>query len=53
MVLGSDVHLPNNNQHVLHYVKVDCVKPLHSGLFNTVNFDIVKDKLESLIKKAA
>jgi 8-oxo-dGTP pyrophosphatase MutT (NUDIX family) len=26
--------------------------PLHPGLFNTVNFDIVKVKLENLIKKA-
>lgn len=28
-------------------------KPLHPGLFNTINFDIVKDKIEELIKKAA
>jgi hypothetical protein len=28
-------------------------KPLHPGLFNTVNFDIVQDKLKSLTKKAA
>jgi len=27
-------------------------KPLHPGLFNTVNFDVVQDKLEKLIKKA-
>ena len=27
-------------------------KPLHPGLFNTVNFDIVQDKLTKLIKKA-
>ena len=25
-------------------------KPLHPGLFNTVNFDVVRDKLEKLIK---
>lgn len=28
-------------------------KPLHPGLFNTVNFDVVQDKLQKLIKKAA
>lgn len=28
-------------------------KPLHPGLFNTINFDVVQDKLKSLIKKAA
>jgi 8-oxo-dGTP pyrophosphatase MutT (NUDIX family) len=28
-------------------------KPMHPGLFNTVNFDVVQDKLEQLIKKAA
>ncbi len=28
-------------------------KPLHPGLFNTVNFDLVQKKLENLIKKAA
>lgn len=26
-------------------------KPLHPGLFNTVNFDIVQEKLKSLVKK--
>lgn len=26
-------------------------KPLHPGLFNTVNFDIVKDKIKVLTKK--
>lgn len=28
-------------------------KPLHPGLFNTINFDVVQDKIETLIKKAA
>lgn len=28
-------------------------KPLHSGLFNTVNFDVVKEKLKSLIEKGS
>ena len=27
-------------------------KPLHPGLFNTVNFDVVKDKIKLLTKKA-
>lgn len=27
-------------------------KPLHPGLFNTVNFDVVKDKIKTLTKKA-
>jgi 8-oxo-dGTP pyrophosphatase MutT (NUDIX family) len=28
-------------------------KPLHPGLFNTINFDVVQKKLQELIKKAA
>lgn len=28
-------------------------KPLHPGLFNTINFDVVQTKLQNLIKKAA
>lgn len=28
-------------------------KPLHPGLFNTINFDIVQEKLQKLIGKAA
>jgi hypothetical protein len=28
-------------------------KPLHPGLFNMINFDIVQDKLDTLTKKAA
>jgi 8-oxo-dGTP pyrophosphatase MutT (NUDIX family) len=27
-------------------------KPLHPGLFNTINFDVVQKKLKNLIKKA-
>jgi len=27
-------------------------KPMHPGLFNTINFDVVQDKLADLIKKA-
>ena len=28
-------------------------KPLHPGLFSTIRFDVVQDKLKKLIKKAA
>ncbi len=28
-------------------------KPMHPGLFNTVNFDVVQTKLKDLVKKAA
>lgn len=28
-------------------------KPLHPGLFNTLNFDIVNEKIKKLVKKAA
>ena len=28
-------------------------RPLHPGLFNTINFDVVQNKLDKLIKKAA
>ena len=28
-------------------------KPLHPGLFNTLNFDVVNEKIKKLIKKAA
>lgn len=28
-------------------------KPLHPGLFNTINFDVVQEKIKKIIKKAA
>ena len=28
-------------------------KPMHPGLFNTINFDVVQDKLKELIKKGS
>jgi 8-oxo-dGTP pyrophosphatase MutT (NUDIX family) len=28
-------------------------KPMHPGLFNTVNFDVVQDKLKQLVKKGS
>jgi 8-oxo-dGTP pyrophosphatase MutT (NUDIX family) len=45
--------LPVLNEEHIGYCWVDVhnyPKPLHPGLFNTVNFDIVKDKLEQLTK---
>jgi 8-oxo-dGTP pyrophosphatase MutT (NUDIX family) len=44
-----------NDEHVGYcWVDVDHYpKPLHPGLFNTVNFDVTKDKLQQLIKKTA
>lgn len=44
-----------NDEHV-GYCWVDVnhyPKPLHPGLFNTINFDVVQEKLKALIKKAA
>jgi len=44
-----------NDEHV-GYCWIDVAhypKPLHPGLFNTINFDVVQKKLHSLIKKAA
>jgi 8-oxo-dGTP pyrophosphatase MutT (NUDIX family) len=45
--------LPILNEEHIGYCWVDVhnyPKPLHPGLFNTVNFDVVKDKLEQLTK---
>lgn len=42
-----------NNEHC-GYAWIDIginPRPLHPGLFNTVNFDIVQDKIKALIKK--
>jgi 8-oxo-dGTP pyrophosphatase MutT (NUDIX family) len=47
---------PILNEEHLGYCWVDVnhyPKPLHPGLFNTVNFDIVQEKLKKLTKKAA
>jgi len=43
-----------NDEHVGYcWIDVDHYpKPLHPGLFNTVNFDVVQDKLKELTKKA-
>ena len=43
--------IPILNEEHIGYCWVDVnnyPKPLHPGLFNTVNFDVVKDKLEQL-----
>ena len=44
-----------NDEHVGYcWMNVDNYpKPLHPGLFNTINFDVVQDKIKKLIKKAA
>jgi len=45
--------IPVLNEEHIGYCWVDVhnyPKPLHPGLFNTVNFDVVKDKLEQLTK---
>jgi 8-oxo-dGTP pyrophosphatase MutT (NUDIX family) len=47
--------IPKLNDEHIGYCWVDVhhyPKPLHPGLFNTVNFDIVQDKLKELTKKA-
>jgi 8-oxo-dGTP pyrophosphatase MutT (NUDIX family) len=52
----TDEFIPTLNDEHLGYCWVDVnyyPKPLHPGLFNTVNFDIVQDKLKKLTKKAA
>lgn len=52
----TDEFIPVLNEEHSGYcwVPYDCYpKPLHPGLFNTINFDIVQSKLDRLIKKAA
>jgi 8-oxo-dGTP pyrophosphatase MutT (NUDIX family) len=52
----SEEFIPKLNEEHIGYCWVDVhfyPKPLHPGLFNTINFDIVKDKLKDLTKKAA
>lgn len=48
--------IPRLNEEHSGYCWIDSEqypKPLHPGLFNTINFDVVQKKLKSLIKKAA
>jgi 8-oxo-dGTP pyrophosphatase MutT (NUDIX family) len=52
----SEEFIPKLNEEHCGYAWVEpqhYPKPLHPGLFNTINFDIVQDKLKELIKKAA
>ena len=54
--LLKEEFMPRLNEEHSGYAWVDpehYPKPLHPGLFNTINFDVVQDKLKSLIKKAA
>jgi len=46
--------IPKLNEEHIGYCWIDrhnFPKPLHPGLFNTVNFEIVKEKLEKLLSK--
>jgi hypothetical protein len=48
--------IPILNDEHLGYSWIDSSvypKPLHPGLFNTVNFDVVQEKINALIKKGA
>ena len=52
----DDEFIPLLNDEHVGYCWIDgdqYPKPLHPGLFNTINFDVVQDKLKKLIKKAA
>jgi len=52
----EDEFLPSLNDEHCGYCWIDIKhypKPMHPGLFNTINFDIVQDKLNELVKKAA
>jgi 8-oxo-dGTP pyrophosphatase MutT (NUDIX family) len=52
----SEEFMPTLNEEHCGYAWVEFEnypKPMHPGLFNTVNFDVVQDKLKQLIKKAA
>lgn len=52
----EDEFIPILNEEHIGYAWIDYEqypKPLHPGLFNTVNFDVVQDKMKKLIKKAA
>jgi 8-oxo-dGTP pyrophosphatase MutT (NUDIX family) len=52
----KDEFIPILNEEHIGYCWVDVhhyPKPLHPGLFNTVSFDVVQEKLKELTKKAA
>ena len=48
--------IPTLNDEHCGYCWLDTIhypKPMHPGLFNTVNFDVVQDKLKKLVKKGS
>ncbi len=48
--------IPKLNDEHLGYSWIDnnvFPKPLHPGLFNTINFDVVQEKIKALTKKGA
>ena len=48
--------IPVLNEEHCGYCWLDTIhypKPMHPGLFNTVNFDVVQDKLKKLVKKGS
>lgn len=48
--------IPKLNDEHLGYAWIDnevFPKPLHPGLFNTINFDVVQEKIKALTKKGA
>lgn len=50
----NEEFIPKLNYEHLGYAWVNIdnyPKPLHSGLFNTINFDVVNEKIKLLIKK--
>lgn len=52
----EDEFIPNLNDEHCGYCWIEpdhYPKPLHPGLFNTINFEVVQEKLNELIKKAA
>lgn len=52
----SKEFVPTLNEEHCGYSWIDTEhypKPLHPGLFNTVNFDVVQNKLKELVKKGS
>lgn len=52
----ADEFIPKLNDEHNGYCWIDYEhypKPMHPGLFNTINFDVVQDKLKELVKKGS
>jgi len=52
----SEEFVPTLNEEHCGYSWIDTEhypKPLHPGLFNTINFDVVQTKLKELVKKGS